>query len=382
MPGAPVTHAGSPSACGGHRGRGGGAVVLALAGCASSGDGEAAAGAVTPSAGPTSHEYRPGPDGVPPRPRGRDHRAGRRHGARWLLGDRRPHRAGTAGRRPRRARSARRARRRARGGRRRRLPHAGRGRPVRPGRRGRDRQGRGHRARSARRARPLLGRAPRGARRPRRRRGCPRTARTPWSPPTPSSGWPGPTTSASSRMPRRRSSTRTPTPSVWADANPVLLAARRPELPVLLLHGADDDVVAPEFSTDFAAALRERGPPDDAEHRARRGPRQHLHRAGGGRPGRLVAGRPALRFVDPGPLPRADDDVVLAGRLLDLALGGGDELVGEPPQGPGHGELVTDVRDAGVRGAAAAGPLGRERLGRVGEERDGRGRVVATSRRC
>ena len=50
-------------------------------------------------------------------------------------------------------------------------------------------------------------------------------------------------------------------PVVWADANPVLLAARRPELPVLLLHGGDDDVVAPEFSTDFAAALRSGGHP-------------------------------------------------------------------------------------------------------------------------
>ena len=50
-------------------------------------------------------------------------------------------------------------------------------------------------------------------------------------------------------------------PSVWADANPVLLAARRPELPVLLLHGADDDVVPPDFSTDFARALRGGGHP-------------------------------------------------------------------------------------------------------------------------
>ncbi len=49
--------------------------------------------------------------------------------------------------------------------------------------------------------------------------------------------------------------------AVWADANPVLLAARRPELPVLLLHGADDGVVAPRFSTDFAAALRSGGHP-------------------------------------------------------------------------------------------------------------------------
>ena len=50
-------------------------------------------------------------------------------------------------------------------------------------------------------------------------------------------------------------------PAVWAEANPVLLAARRPELPVLLLHGADDDVVPPDFSTDFAAALRGGGHP-------------------------------------------------------------------------------------------------------------------------
>ena len=44
-------------------------------------------------------------------------------------------------------------------------------------------------------------------------------------------------------------------------ANPVLLAARRPDVPVLLLHGAEDELVGPQFSEDFAAALRAGGHP-------------------------------------------------------------------------------------------------------------------------
>ena len=44
-------------------------------------------------------------------------------------------------------------------------------------------------------------------------------------------------------------------------ANPVLLAHRRPEVPVLLLHGELDDVVPTAFSTDFGAALRDAGHP-------------------------------------------------------------------------------------------------------------------------
>lgn len=44
-------------------------------------------------------------------------------------------------------------------------------------------------------------------------------------------------------------------------ANPVLLAGQRPEVPVFLLHGADDDVVPTSFSTDFGAALSGAGHP-------------------------------------------------------------------------------------------------------------------------
>ena len=44
--------------------------------------------------------------------------------------------------------------------------------------------------------------------------------------------------------------------ATWDAANPVLLAGQRPEVPVLLLHGAADELVGPQFSTDFANALR------------------------------------------------------------------------------------------------------------------------------
>ena len=47
--------------------------------------------------------------------------------------------------------------------------------------------------------------------------------------------------------------------ATWDAANPVLLAARRPEVPVLLLHGDADPVVPAQFSQDFAAALRTGG---------------------------------------------------------------------------------------------------------------------------
>lgn len=46
------------------------------------------------------------------------------------------------------------------------------------------------------------------------------------------------------------------TPAQWDAANPVLLAANRPDVPVLLLHGDADETVPSSFSTDFAAALR------------------------------------------------------------------------------------------------------------------------------
>ena len=42
---------------------------------------------------------------------------------------------------------------------------------------------------------------------------------------------------------------------------PVLLADRRPEVPVLLLHGDADELVPAQFSQDFAAALRAGGHP-------------------------------------------------------------------------------------------------------------------------
>jgi dipeptidyl aminopeptidase/acylaminoacyl peptidase len=44
-------------------------------------------------------------------------------------------------------------------------------------------------------------------------------------------------------------------------ANPLLLADRRPQVPVLLLHGAADELVPVQFSTDFATALRTAGHP-------------------------------------------------------------------------------------------------------------------------
>jgi acetyl esterase/lipase len=47
----------------------------------------------------------------------------------------------------------------------------------------------------------------------------------------------------------------------WDAANPVLLAAQRPEVPVLLLHGTDDAIVPSSFSTEFGAALRSAGHP-------------------------------------------------------------------------------------------------------------------------
>ncbi|HSF98800.1 MAG TPA: prolyl oligopeptidase family serine peptidase [Ornithinibacter sp.] len=45
----------------------------------------------------------------------------------------------------------------------------------------------------------------------------------------------------------------------WDQANPVLRAGLRPEVPFLLLHGDADDVVPPAFSTEFGSALRAGG---------------------------------------------------------------------------------------------------------------------------
>ena len=49
--------------------------------------------------------------------------------------------------------------------------------------------------------------------------------------------------------------------ATWDGANPVLLAGNRPQVPVLLLHGGSDELVPPTFSTDFAGALRASGHP-------------------------------------------------------------------------------------------------------------------------
>ncbi|HSO63561.1 MAG TPA: alpha/beta hydrolase [Ornithinibacter sp.] len=49
--------------------------------------------------------------------------------------------------------------------------------------------------------------------------------------------------------------------ATWDAANPLLLADRRPEVPVLLLHGDEDELVPATFSTNFADALREGGHP-------------------------------------------------------------------------------------------------------------------------
>ncbi|HET6967701.1 MAG TPA: alpha/beta hydrolase [Ornithinibacter sp.] len=49
--------------------------------------------------------------------------------------------------------------------------------------------------------------------------------------------------------------------ATWDAANPVLLADRRPEVPVLLLHGDADELVPTDFSAHFADALRDGGHP-------------------------------------------------------------------------------------------------------------------------
>jgi len=50
-------------------------------------------------------------------------------------------------------------------------------------------------------------------------------------------------------------------PSGWATANPVSLAAERPQLPVLLIHGAADATVPVAFTEHFATALLAGGHP-------------------------------------------------------------------------------------------------------------------------
>jgi acetyl esterase/lipase len=50
-------------------------------------------------------------------------------------------------------------------------------------------------------------------------------------------------------------------PESWASANPLEHVDRRPEVPVLLLHGSDDDLVPVGFTTQFGHALEDAGHP-------------------------------------------------------------------------------------------------------------------------
>lgn len=48
-------------------------------------------------------------------------------------------------------------------------------------------------------------------------------------------------------------------PELWEEGNPLLRAASRPEIPVLLIHGDADRVVPVSFTSDFALALEAGG---------------------------------------------------------------------------------------------------------------------------
>ncbi|HEU5037768.1 MAG TPA: prolyl oligopeptidase family serine peptidase [Nocardioides sp.] len=50
-------------------------------------------------------------------------------------------------------------------------------------------------------------------------------------------------------------------PEAWQNANPVVRADRRPDVPVLLLHGVEDATVPVDFTTQFADALEAAGHP-------------------------------------------------------------------------------------------------------------------------
>jgi acetyl esterase/lipase len=50
-------------------------------------------------------------------------------------------------------------------------------------------------------------------------------------------------------------------PGTWASANPVERADLRPDVPVLLIHGAADEVVPVDFTWQFARALKSAGHP-------------------------------------------------------------------------------------------------------------------------
>ena len=65
-------------------------------------------------------------------------------------------------------------------------------------------------------------------------------------------------------------------PELWHAANPVQRAALRPDVPALLLHGADDDVVPVDFTTQLADALEGAGHPTTVEVVAGAAPRSIL----------------------------------------------------------------------------------------------------------
>lgn len=67
-------------------------------------------------------------------------------------------------------------------------------------------------------------------------------------------------------------------PAAWASANPVDQAGLRPDVPVLLLHGAADDVVPVAFTTQFARALERAGHPTTVQVVPRAG-HQAIYRA-------------------------------------------------------------------------------------------------------
>jgi acetyl esterase/lipase len=48
-------------------------------------------------------------------------------------------------------------------------------------------------------------------------------------------------------------------PELWDKGNPVLRAGARPEVPVLLIHGAEDELVPRSFTDEFASALDSAG---------------------------------------------------------------------------------------------------------------------------
>lgn len=50
-------------------------------------------------------------------------------------------------------------------------------------------------------------------------------------------------------------------PAAWSSANPLERAGLRPDVPVLLLHGAADETVPVSFTTQFARALEDAGHP-------------------------------------------------------------------------------------------------------------------------